>query len=164
MLVHDVNVLQTRGMLGAKSSQIGAIFASPYTAMYRFLQKYRWIPSLHLMGAAFWIIFGSVLIGLVHGAQAQPMGVSIVTDYAGDDLHHLLGVNECLEEIQIETEVGESEEENSGLKLTWAATMDSWSVYKSTFLPQSRTHRIRPRPAQFSQPKTLFLAYCVLRI
>jgi hypothetical protein len=164
MLVHDVNVLQTSGMLGAKSSGIGAIFAPPYTAMYRFLQKHRWIPSLHLVGVAIWILVATVLAGFAHEAQVQPVGVSFLTDFSGDDLQGFVGAKEFSEEIQIENEADETERSKPEHEL-WAVELDrAGTVFDSGRVEFLEGRVPAPRSAQYPNPRVLYLEFEVFRI
>jgi hypothetical protein len=132
--------------------------------MYRFVQKHRWIPSLHLLGVAVWILVGTVLAGFAHEAQVQPLGVSIVTDFAGDDLQRLAGGKELTDEVQVQTEADDSEGSSDPFKLLSA---DLHAAQILPFQEELSIHQLRvgrPRPAQFPQPKRLFIEYEVFRI
>ncbi len=132
--------------------------------MYRFVQKHRWIPSLHLLSVAVWILVGTVLAGFAHEAQVQPLGVSIVTDFAGDDLQRLAGGKELTDEVQVQTEADDSEGSSDPFKLLSA---DLHAAQILPFQEELSIHQLRvgsPRPAQFPQPKRLFIEYEVFRI
>ncbi|MFM6998175.1 MAG: hypothetical protein ACKOX0_02955 [Bacteroidota bacterium] len=132
--------------------------------MYRFVQKNRWIPSLHLLAVALWILAGSVLSGYAHREVRHPLGVSVVTDFAGDDLQRVAGGKELSEELKVETEADESGESDYG--------SDGIPVLDEAFLipvhPKSfwitQSDVLRPSAAKFPQPKTLYLEYEVFRI
>ena len=132
--------------------------------MYRFVQKHRWIPSLHLLGVAVWILLGTVLAGFAHEAQVQPIGVSIVTDFAGDDLQRLAGGKELSEEIQVQTEADDSERSSDPLKLLSADLHAAQTLPFKEEFSSYQLRVVRPRPAQFPQPKRLFIEYEVFRI
>jgi hypothetical protein len=132
--------------------------------MYRFVQKHRWIPSLHLLGVAVWILVGTVLAGFAHEAQVQPLGVSIVTDFAGDDLQRLAGGKELTDEVQVQTEADDSEGSSDPFKLL-SADLHAAQIlpFKEEF-SSYQLRVVRPRPALFPQPKRLFIEYEVFRI
>ncbi|MFZ9527406.1 MAG: hypothetical protein ACO27L_05690 [Schleiferiaceae bacterium] len=132
--------------------------------MYRFVQKHRWIPSLHLLGVAVWILLGTVLAGFAHEAQVQPIGVSIVTDFAGDDLQRLAGGKELSEEIQVQTEADDSERSSDPLKLLSADLHAAQTLPFKEEFSSYQLRVVRPRPALFPQPKRLFIEYEVFRI
>jgi hypothetical protein len=132
--------------------------------MYRFVQKHRWIPSLHLLSVAVWILVGTVLAGFAHQAQVQPRGISIITDFAGDDLQRLVGGKELSDEVQVETEAEESGESSGSIKL-WTLAHTPGLGHETANQP-NRVQAVtrRPSSAQFPQPKRLYLEYEVFRI
>ena len=132
--------------------------------MYRFVQKNRWIPSLHLLAVALWILAGSVLSGYAHREVCHPLGVSVVTDFEGDDLQRVAGGKELSEELKVETEADESGESDYGsdeIPFLDEAFL-SLEHPKSLWITQSDV--LRPSAAKFPQPKTLYLEYEVIRI
>lgn len=132
--------------------------------MYRFVQKNRWIPSLHLLAVALWILAGSVLSGYAHREVRHPLGVSVVTDFAGDDLQRVAGGKELSEELRVETEADESGETEYG--------SDGICILEQPYRSQAHLVGIwdgdraksAPSAAKFPQPKTLYLEYGVFRI
>ncbi|MFM8566004.1 MAG: hypothetical protein ACKOBQ_07645 [Bacteroidota bacterium] len=132
--------------------------------MYRFVQKNRWIPSLHLLAVALWILAGSVLSGYDHREVCHPLGVSVVTDFEGDDLQLVAGGKEISEELKVETEAdesGESDYGSDGMPLLDDAVF-SFPHTKSFWI--THLDGLRPSAAKFPQPKTLYVEYEVYRI
>ena len=132
--------------------------------MYRFVQKNRWIPSLHLLGVAVWILLGTVLAGFAHEAQVQPIGVSIVTDFAGDDLQRLVGGKELADEVEVQNEADDSEGSSNRFQLSSVAPRSAQPGPFARELAYHSNREVRPRPALFPQPKRLFIEYEVFRI
>jgi hypothetical protein len=132
--------------------------------MYRFVQKNRWIPSLHLLAVAVWILAGSVLSGYAHREVRHPKGVTVVTDFAGDDLQRVAGGKELSEELKVETEADESGESEYGSH--GVPVLDELRIHSllSSVFWVAKYWNAAPSAAKFPQPKVLYLEYEVFRI
>ena len=132
--------------------------------MYRFVKKNRWIPSLHLLVVAMWILVGPVLSGFSHNEVRHPHGVSVITDFAGDDLQRIACGKEFSKELNVETEVedsSESEVESNGIP-----TFDDAHLTCDVFDRSLSARHAAPTlsGAKFPHPKVLYLENEVFRI
>ncbi|MEN9431239.1 MAG: hypothetical protein RL206_158 [Bacteroidota bacterium] len=132
--------------------------------MYHFLKKNRWIPSLHLLVVAMWILVGSIIAGYTHKEVRQPKGVLVVTDFAGDDLQRLAGSKELSKELNVETEGEEASESDLDPPKFLALDDARYKCDLKLGLFSARQNGLLPSRAKFPNPKVLYLEYEVFRI
>ena len=132
--------------------------------MFRFVKKNRWIPSLHLLVVALWILVGPVLAGFSHNEVRHPQGVSVITDFAGDDLQRIAGGKEFSKELNVETEVEDSSE--SEMDAHGIPTLGDAHLRCDLLAVSLSARHAAPAPsgAKFPHPKVLYLENEVFRI